>query len=344
MENMAIHFVYAGWYYRSHGNRLRSSIIKAMKKYKIEKVMVTIIYMWRFNLITKEKMENYCNEKEDAKKSVDDDLEKLFEDIQLGKKPDEQVWTYFLPKLTEEEMELVANEDKTYFNEDTFYLKTFIWPNPDVDEDEMILSESDSKFVEGLGQRKTFTVDSTLSQDAETSTYQILMELAMNLPTLPPEEYLLTTENMFNSQDTPFPVNMKSTSTYQLNQNMTLTIGTIILPQPMNVPWWHRKISLEKAKEYNLYEGVFDEWKKKFEIESIYFISVDMQFFVLIASSMFPDWRWRLYIDVSYPMEWRNGCRIHKPSEKISLIWPWSEIIMVNKVIQKRFGLIDRII
>ena len=129
---------------------------------------------------------------------------------------------------------------------------------------------------------------------------------------------------------------MESTSTYHLNQNTTLTIGTIILPQLTDVP--DGIISLEKAKEYNLYEGVFDEWKKNFEIASIYFISVDMQIFVLIESSLFPgayetstpyggplmDWRWRSYIDVSSPMEWRNGCRIHKPSEKNSIIWPWS--------------------
>ena len=101
---------------------------------------------------------------------------------------------------------------------------------------------------------------------------------------------------------------------------MTLTIGTILLPQ--RVPYGI--ISLEKAKEYNLYEGVFDEWKKNFEIENIYFISVDMQIFVLIESSLFPDRRWRSYIDVSSPMEWRNGSRIHKPSEKNSIIWPWS--------------------
>ena len=71
--------------------------------------MVTIIYMWRQNLITKEAMEKFTKGEKSYgrhyKDSVNDDLESLFEDLRLGKEPDEFVKTYFLPKLTEEEME-----------------------------------------------------------------------------------------------------------------------------------------------------------------------------------------------------------------------------------------------
>ena len=49
------------------------------------------------------------------KDSVNDDLESLFEDLRLGKEPDEEVLTYFLPKLTEEEMKSVNEKDATYF-------------------------------------------------------------------------------------------------------------------------------------------------------------------------------------------------------------------------------------
>ena len=148
-----------------------------------------------------------------------------------------------------------------------------------------------------------------------------LMELGINVQTLPDHQDFLTTQDMFNSQDVPFPVNMKSISTYQLNQNRTLTIGTILLTQ-LNLP--NGIISLEESKEYNLYEGVFEEWSKNFEIENIYFISVDTQIYVFIESTIFPYWRWRSYIDVSYPTEWSNDCRIHNPSQKTSIIWPWS--------------------
>ena len=152
-----------------------------------------------------------------------------------------------------------------------------------------------------------------------------LNELGINLPTLPAEEDFLTTENMFNSQDVNFPVKMKSISTYQLNRNLTLTIGIVILTQLIKVP--NGIISLEDAKEYNLYEGIIDEWSKYFNIENIYFISLNMQIFAFIESTLFPYWRYRSFMDVSYPMEWRNGFKIQKPNERTSTIWPWSSII-----------------
>ena len=68
--------------------------------------------------------------------------------------PDEYVWTYFLPKLTEEELKLVERRD-------TSYLETFGLSNPDVDETEMMLSESDSKYVHGDSYRKTFVIENS---------------------------------------------------------------------------------------------------------------------------------------------------------------------------------------
>ena len=118
-----------------------------MKKYKIKSVMVTSVYLHRRNLITKEQMESYCKGKETY--SVNDDLESFLENIRLGKEPNEEVATYFLPKLTEEELELVEKRDKSY-------LHTFSYPNPDVEEAEMMLSESDSKYVHGCSMRRSF--------------------------------------------------------------------------------------------------------------------------------------------------------------------------------------------
>ena len=130
---------------------------------------------------------------------------------------------------------------------------------------------------------------------------------------------------MFNSPDVTFPVKMKSISTYQLNQSLTLTIGIVILTQLIKIP--NGIISLEDAKEYNLYEGIIDDWSKYFNIENIHFISLNMQVFVFIESTIFPYWRHRSFMDVSYPMEWRNGFKIQKPNEVTSIIWPWSSII-----------------
>ena len=90
------------------------------------------------------------------KDSVNDDIESLFEDIRLGKERAEWIhglifFTYFLPKLTDEEMRLVDRKDTSYF-------ETFSFADPDVDEAEMKLSESDSKFLHGRGSRSTFTI------------------------------------------------------------------------------------------------------------------------------------------------------------------------------------------
>ena len=50
--------------------------------------------------------QTYMIDKEELpKESINDDLDSLFEDLRLGKNPEERVNTYFLPKLTEEEID-----------------------------------------------------------------------------------------------------------------------------------------------------------------------------------------------------------------------------------------------
>ena len=123
-----------------------------MEKHKIKKMMMTSINMWRSRLITKEKMEKFCKGKENVKISVNDDLETLLEKIQLGEEPYDYADFYFLPKLTEHELELVERKDKDF-------MKTFgDGMNADVDKAEMAASESDSKYVYGFGTRRTFTI------------------------------------------------------------------------------------------------------------------------------------------------------------------------------------------
>ena len=100
-------------------------------------------------------MESYCKGEKDLKESVNDDLDSLFENIRLGKEPNEEVLTYFLPKLTEEELELVERRDTIYFQ--SF---DYSW-NPDVDETEMMLSESDSKYIDVYSERKTFVLENS---------------------------------------------------------------------------------------------------------------------------------------------------------------------------------------
>ena len=160
-EDLDIHFVYAGYYYYQRQNQLKNFILKGMKMHRIKSVMLTSIGMHRELLITKEKMEIICSGKaevkEPVKDSVNDDLESMFEDIRLSKEPISSADTYFLPKLTKEELKLVEMKDQKY-------LKTFDRTNrfsldPDVNEIEMMLSESNSKFVAGFGFRRTFLLE-----------------------------------------------------------------------------------------------------------------------------------------------------------------------------------------
>ena len=151
--------------------KLGSIIWNAMKEHKIKSVMLTSINLVRVRLITKEKMESYCKGKEEQKDSVNDDLESLFENIRLGKEPKYQgmstevpryefVETYFLPKLTEEELEWVERRD-------TSYLETFAGSDPDVGKSEMMQSESDSKYVRGESQRRTFVIETSSKNKSE---------------------------------------------------------------------------------------------------------------------------------------------------------------------------------
>ena len=154
---METHFVYAGDYYWKfdYEERLKSFILKGMQKYEIKKIMVTIIDMWRDYLITKEARDNYCKGNDNhCNESVNDDLESFFDDLRLGKEPRGYVKTYFMPKLTKKELELVETKDFSFMN-------TFWDVDADVDEDAMKASESDSKFVNAFGERRTFIIENS---------------------------------------------------------------------------------------------------------------------------------------------------------------------------------------
>ena len=162
--DIKIHFVYAGYYYSYHDyeDKLKSFILDGMKKNKIKSIMVTSLHLRRWELITHEKMKSFCKGKEIVKDSVNDDLESLFQNIRLGKEPDERVETYFLPKLTQEELELVKRRDPSY-------LSTFYSPNPDVSDADMKLSESDSKYIKIWSHRRTFAIENSSENSSENS-------------------------------------------------------------------------------------------------------------------------------------------------------------------------------
>ena len=169
-------------------------IAYTMKVHNIRNIMVTKLNNERQHLITKEMMEiiskgQYYNVRMGGNhftnKSVFDDLESFYKNVKSRRYQKACtnrygqayfVQSYCLPKLTDEEMKLMEMKDKDY-------LKTFwntsrhtiydndIWnydgpdhPNyhdPDVDETEMKLSESKSKFVLVECNRWTFIISMT---------------------------------------------------------------------------------------------------------------------------------------------------------------------------------------
>ena len=126
---------------------------------------MTLVYMYRDLLISKEKMESFyrgeCYRQVNHltptggdcyKDSITDDLESFYEDIKLGRNPLNMTWTYFISELTEEEVKRVKNKDEKYF-------RTFKWlNNADVNQIEMNSSSSTSKYVSAYCRRKTISI------------------------------------------------------------------------------------------------------------------------------------------------------------------------------------------
>ena len=125
-----------------------------MKIHKIKSVMLTSIRMTRFQIITKETVENYYKGNKLLEDSVGDDLECLFQDLQLEKEPSKLCAAYFLPKLAEDEMELIKK-----VTSDGIYPHTFQRFDPVGVEDRMKRFKSDATYVEGFSLRHTTTIE-----------------------------------------------------------------------------------------------------------------------------------------------------------------------------------------
>ena len=115
---------------------------------------------WRSNLVTKEVMKSYykgdirsIDNEFSWEESVQEDLESFFHKLKIGKEEREDIATYFLPKLTNEEMQLVEMKDQDHLQE---YVWHFIGRPVDVDAEEFEESESDSKYVRAKCVRYTF--------------------------------------------------------------------------------------------------------------------------------------------------------------------------------------------
>ena len=162
-----VHFIYTGGYYSNCMGlkRLKSLILDVMEHYKMRSLMLTSIRMKRWYIITKEKTEEYFLGRQYENQSVNDDLDSFFDKNRASEITDEMVETYFLPKLTKEEIQLVSKRDSKYMKS-FFGHKSYshekkpanFMASIDVNEVEMNLSESKSKFVKGRCKRNTIII------------------------------------------------------------------------------------------------------------------------------------------------------------------------------------------
>ena len=94
-----------------------------MHKYKLDSIVVTMTSMSRLRIVTQQQVDDYHSGIEESEQteiilSVTDDLEKFFEELQIGIDPDSDVSdvaTHFFSKLTEDELKLVETRDRDYF-------------------------------------------------------------------------------------------------------------------------------------------------------------------------------------------------------------------------------------
>ena len=129
-----------------------------MKKYKIKESILTKLEMQRLNLVTKEtikkayKGELMADLDWEDRISLHDDLESFFSSLQTSEKvleDEEEIDTFFTPKLTEEELVLVHDKNEEYL--ESFFVKR----NADVNVNEMAKSSSKSKYIHANCRRKT---------------------------------------------------------------------------------------------------------------------------------------------------------------------------------------------
>ena len=151
-----------------------------MRKYGIKSSILTMLFMGRSNLVTKEKVKQAYKGKlkdsegwVDEEKSINDDLERFMINLQNQKEvKDENVYSFFLPKLTNEELKFVQDGNKQHLKT---YLNHFLGGNPDVDVEEMKKSDSKSKYVHASCWRRTMKLnieemDAEMNDKITTST------------------------------------------------------------------------------------------------------------------------------------------------------------------------------
>ena len=160
-DDLMPHFIYCGdhYFYRERREKLKEIILTKMRKYGIQSSILTMMYMVRRNLVTKETVKKaYKGELkndedwENEEGSINDVLESFLINLHYKKEmKQESVSSFFTPKLTNEELKFVQEGNEEHLKT---YLVHFIGKNPDVDVEEMKKSDSKSKYVHAYCKRQ----------------------------------------------------------------------------------------------------------------------------------------------------------------------------------------------
>ena len=166
-DDMVPHFVYCFGNYSGqilYYKVLKNMILSNMEKYGMQSSILTGLKMSRRNLITKEKSKAAYEGKlknedfwKDYEGSINDDLESFFNNLHeissLDDITEESVSSFFLPKLTAEELQLVEDKDKGEM------LSYLLGDYADVDEKEMQESDSTDKYLKAQCERETIILN-----------------------------------------------------------------------------------------------------------------------------------------------------------------------------------------
>ena len=154
------HFIYCYgehfYYSDAQFEKLKEIILRKMREYGIPSSILTMLNMERRYLITQEKSKEAAEGKlkndpdwEDYEGSINDDLDSFVNNLQNPKEIDyEEVWSFFTPKLTKEELKLVEQKNEEH-------MKTYVEFVPDVGIEEMKTSDSKDKYVLSGCKRRT---------------------------------------------------------------------------------------------------------------------------------------------------------------------------------------------
>ena len=140
-------------------NILHSLVFEQLKKHSIKSAMITVLLMYKNYLMSKEKMEEFFDPErytgEDMwypRDSINDNLENFVDQICQKTEREHSTETFFVSKLTKEEMKLFESKDEEHM--ETYFRGS----RADVSAREMQLSESKSKYVNAHCSRTSLMV------------------------------------------------------------------------------------------------------------------------------------------------------------------------------------------